>query len=384
VTPRDVWVVVDRADNPVCVERTEGRARRETAGEHVHKYILATTLDAEREQAKHLEDDRDKYEVKARAYGTMVFIYREALEAIAAPKSTGDTAIDTARNALARRHAGFGHGLTDRDLAAFDALCVAERERIRVEERERIRGEVTSECITTLWKLGHTDAATALRESLADEAIRARGKDAGRSVLAIAPAPDAADEETYPCRHPGCDVRRTKAEGGTTFTVCDEHWTKPTPAAKPRDISLEPGTREVRVRCEAHPDAPMRRFGDLARCSECGEAIELCLSMLGQKGCVLAKGHGIMHTSPSGSSWPVEQAAKPRDRDGREVSVGDEVKGGHTGQWYPITGVASRHGVHWVANRVGSEFRADCHHTRPAPSEPTAQALTRPVRGGGK
>jgi len=47
VTPREVWVVVDRADNPVCVERTEGRARRETAGEHVHKYILATTLDAE-------------------------------------------------------------------------------------------------------------------------------------------------------------------------------------------------------------------------------------------------------------------------------------------------------------------------------------------------
>ena len=31
-------------------------------------------------------------------------------------------------------------------------------------------------------------------------------------------------EELYPCAHEGCEVMRTKAEGGTTFTVCDEHW----------------------------------------------------------------------------------------------------------------------------------------------------------------
>lgn len=28
----------------------------------------------------------------------------------------------------------------------------------------------------------------------------------------------------YPCTRPGCKILRTKAEGGTTFTVCDAHW----------------------------------------------------------------------------------------------------------------------------------------------------------------
>ena len=32
------------------------------------------------------------------------------------------------------------------------------------------------------------------------------------------------EEQLYPCNYPGCKVMRTKAEGGTTFTVCDEHW----------------------------------------------------------------------------------------------------------------------------------------------------------------
>lgn len=31
-------------------------------------------------------------------------------------------------------------------------------------------------------------------------------------------------EPLYPCAVPGCKVMRTKAEGGTTFTVCDKHW----------------------------------------------------------------------------------------------------------------------------------------------------------------
>lgn len=32
------------------------------------------------------------------------------------------------------------------------------------------------------------------------------------------------DEELYPCA--SCGELRTKAEGGTTFTVCDECWDK--------------------------------------------------------------------------------------------------------------------------------------------------------------
>jgi hypothetical protein len=31
-------------------------------------------------------------------------------------------------------------------------------------------------------------------------------------------------ERRYPCAHPGCEVMRTKAEGGTTVTMCEEHW----------------------------------------------------------------------------------------------------------------------------------------------------------------
>jgi len=33
-----------------------------------------------------------------------------------------------------------------------------------------------------------------------------------------------ASEPTYPCAFPGCTTLRTKAEGGSTFTVCTEHW----------------------------------------------------------------------------------------------------------------------------------------------------------------
>lgn len=28
----------------------------------------------------------------------------------------------------------------------------------------------------------------------------------------------------YKCKHLGCEIMRTKEEGGTTFTVCDYHW----------------------------------------------------------------------------------------------------------------------------------------------------------------
>jgi len=33
-------------------------------------------------------------------------------------------------------------------------------------------------------------------------------------------------EKLYKCDVPGCNVMRTKAQGGNIFTVCDEHWDK--------------------------------------------------------------------------------------------------------------------------------------------------------------
>ena len=32
------------------------------------------------------------------------------------------------------------------------------------------------------------------------------------------------DDKVYPCIRPGCKVLRSKNQGGTTFTICDEHW----------------------------------------------------------------------------------------------------------------------------------------------------------------
>ncbi len=36
---------------------------------------------------------------------------------------------------------------------------------------------------------------------------------------------DSEDGRIYPCAHDGCDVMRSRSEGGKVFTVCDEHWT---------------------------------------------------------------------------------------------------------------------------------------------------------------
>jgi hypothetical protein len=44
------------------------------------------------------------------------------------------------------------------------------------------------------------------------------------AINAAKPEVKAADENLYPCITPGCKTMRTKAEGGTTFTVCDECW----------------------------------------------------------------------------------------------------------------------------------------------------------------
>jgi hypothetical protein len=77
------------------------------------------------------------------------------------------------------------------------------------------------------------------------------------------------------------------------------------------DLALALGTHAVRACCPRHPAAGMRRFGDLARCYECGDAVDLCCDAFGSKECVLARGHAGGHCSPSGSSWPREDA--PRD-----------------------------------------------------------------------
>lgn len=39
--------------------------------------------------------------------------------------------------------------------------------------------------------------------------------------------------ETYSCSFPGCTVRRTKEEGGSTFTVCEAHWNSRAGSAAP-------------------------------------------------------------------------------------------------------------------------------------------------------
>lgn len=44
------------------------------------------------------------------------------------------------------------------------------------------------------------------------------------SPASVEPTPEAQAERIYPCAHPGCTTMRTRAEGGTVFTVCDEHW----------------------------------------------------------------------------------------------------------------------------------------------------------------
>lgn len=56
-------------------------------------------------------------------------------------------------------------------------------------------------------------------------------------------------------------------------------------------------------RCPKHPSAPMRRFADVARCSECGDGIEFC-GVAGFKDCWLTNGHAGNHTSRTGTSWP--------------------------------------------------------------------------------
>ena len=58
------------------------------------------------------------------------------------------------------------------------------------------------------------------------------------------------------------------------------------------------------VSCPFHPEAAMRRFGYLGRCSDCGHAIDLCRETFGFKECQREVGHEGPHVSQSGSAWP--------------------------------------------------------------------------------
>lgn len=81
-----------------------------------------------------------------------------------------------------------------------------------------------------------------VRESMAKAGIPWPGDSGELDRLcrpaSIEPAEPADPERIYPCAD--CGVMRTKAEGGTTFTVCDECWDKhhgkaaPDPASEPR------------------------------------------------------------------------------------------------------------------------------------------------------
>lgn len=36
--------------------------------------------------------------------------------------------------------------------------------------------------------------------------------------------PTSLDDEVFPCHVRGCKTLRSVRQGGTTFTICDEHW----------------------------------------------------------------------------------------------------------------------------------------------------------------
>lgn len=66
----------------------------------------------------------------------------------------------------------------------------------------------------------------------------------GRPMCPHCGTPPAAPEpERYACAR--CGVLRTKAEGGTTFTVCDECWEKEHPMLPPEPPAAEPATERA-------------------------------------------------------------------------------------------------------------------------------------------
>lgn len=70
----------------------------------------------------------------------------------------------------------------------------------------------------------------------------------------------ATDEPLYPCLD--CGVLRTKAEGGTVFTVCDDCWERLNPPREITPASLLSATREQLI------EEVLRLRGELARVKE--------------------------------------------------------------------------------------------------------------------
>ena len=81
------------------------------------------------------------------------------------------------------------------------------------------------------------------------------------------PARDSARHEEaeplYPCDYPGCTVMRTKAEGGTTFTVCDKHWDE--------HYGRAPAKPEPTPEREEHSYELTNLPGEEWRCKKCGK-----------------------------------------------------------------------------------------------------------------
>ena len=63
------------------------------------------------------------------------------------------------------------------------------------------------------------------------------------------------------------------------------------PAPSEAALAFAAGTLAVRCCCPSHPDERLERFGTLARCFRCGDAVELCGDTFGRKECVRRKGH---------------------------------------------------------------------------------------------
>ena len=66
------------------------------------------------------------------------------------------------------------------------------------------------------------------------------------------------DDQLYPCND--CGTLRTKAEGGTVFTVCDDCWDKHHPPRETIGAKLLSATREQLI------EEVLRLRGELAVC----------------------------------------------------------------------------------------------------------------------
>ena len=74
-----------------------------------------------------------------------------------------------------------------------------------------------------------------------DDGQRATKDDARHRTAAEAAVEERDQDRIWPCDHPGCTTMRTAAEGGSTFTLCEEHMPKPRSAPTVREEGTPPG-----------------------------------------------------------------------------------------------------------------------------------------------